>query len=72
VGSGVAICNDCVEVCNQIIAGKYDGQKYTGLRCPACGMDVTLIDDGEPPVMVMHCPSCGHLWKAEEPRTEKR
>ena len=67
-GSGVAICNECVDVCNQVIAGKFDDEpKHPGLRCPHCSKDVALIDDVRPPVMLMRCQSCGYLWKAEEP-----
>ena len=72
VGTTVAICNECVEVCNQIIAGKFDeGPQSTGLLCPSCGKHVALIDDAQPPVIVMRCPSCCYLWKAEEPGTKK-
>ena len=68
VGTTVAICNECVEVCNQIIAGKVDEEpRHTGLQCPSCGRDVVLIDDTQPPLIVTRCPSCGYLWKAEEP-----
>jgi len=45
--------------------------KFTGLRCLSCRKDVAVVEANSPPVIVMRCPACGHLWKAAEPGAEK-
>ena len=52
--SDVAICDECVEVCNDIVADKIDRPSSS-----------VPYEPGEPPELVaFKCPACGHAWKA--------
>ena len=58
-GPTVFICDECVEVCNEIVAGKFDNPSasddYIAIASPWHGPKMTK------------CPTCGHLWPFEEP-----
>jgi len=49
---GVAICNECVETCNDILAD-------TSGR-PSSSDEYEPI--GQPELMSFRCPACGHQW----------
>jgi hypothetical protein len=52
--SDVAICDECVEVCNDIIADKGARPSSSDEHEP----------NNEPPALVpFKCPACGHAWK---------
>jgi ATP-dependent Clp protease ATP-binding subunit ClpX len=57
-GPAVFICDECVEVCNEIVAGKFDqpsaSDDYIAIASPWHGPSMTK------------CPTCGHLWPVEE------
>ena len=61
IGATVAICNECVEVCNEIIAGKFD----SGQPCPSCHEPVSIVEDSTSPVIATRCAACGHRWQVE-------
>ena len=52
--TAVAICNECVEVCNDIVADK--------IGLPSSG-EYEPIDE-PPDLFPFKCPACGHAWKA--------
>ena len=51
--SDVAICDECVEVCNDIVADKKVRQSSS---------DEPI--DEPPDLFPFKCPACGHAWKA--------
>jgi ATP-dependent Clp protease ATP-binding subunit ClpX len=53
--TGVAICDECVEVCNDIIADK--------VGRPSSSHEYEPIDE-PPELFPFKCPKCGHAWKA--------
>jgi ATP-dependent Clp protease ATP-binding subunit ClpX len=56
-GPKVFICDECVEVYNEIVAGKFDNpsrsDKLIAIASPWLGSRMTK------------CPTCGHLWPSE-------
>ena len=50
----VAICNECVEVCNDILADRRERQPPPDEHEPP--------DEG-PELFSFKCPACGHQWK---------
>jgi hypothetical protein len=61
-GPTVFICNECVEVCNDVISGKYDDNAPEGwiaTASPWHGSGMT------------RCATCGHLWPSQEPGTTR-
>lgn len=50
--NGAAICRECVDVCNDIIA---DGPRF---RAQLDGDDTA----GPPEMLSFRCPACGHKW----------
>jgi ATP-dependent protease Clp ATPase subunit len=52
--SDVAICDECVEVCNDIVA------EIGRLSSP----DKNEPLDEPPELFPFKCPACGHAWKA--------
>ena len=55
--SGVAICNECVDVCTDIVADKFD-------RPSASEKD----EPDEPDLFPFTCPACGHHWRVARKR----
>ena len=55
-GPTVFICDECVEVCNDIVSGKYDQ--------PSAADDIAPIAWLR---KMTKCPTCGHLLPAREP-----
>lgn len=58
-GPSVFICNECVEVCQEIISGKYDqpsaSEEIVGIAWPLNTGNMTK------------CRTCGHIWPSLEP-----
>ena len=48
----VAICNECVEVCNDILADSQDRPSASDEHEPL----------GQPELLQFRCPGCGHQW----------
>ena len=63
-GPAVFICDECVEVCNDIVAGKFDipsaSDEHVAISAPLHWPDMTK------------CPTCGHVAPAEEPGRKKQ
>ena len=55
-GPGVFICDECIEVCNHIISGKYDGRPESDDIAPVAWLQ-----------RMTACPTCGHLSPLREP-----
>ena len=57
-GPTVFICDECVEVCKDIVSGKYDNpssyDEHIAIASPLHGPKLT------------RCRTCGHLWPSEE------
>ena len=51
--SSVAICNECVETCNDIMADNFDRPSSSDEQEP----------DDQPDLFPFKCPGCGHQWK---------
>ena len=61
-GPTVFICNECVEVCNDILADDSDSH-----RRPSSSDE--YVPDVEPTdLFPFKCPSCGHQWKVARKR----
>jgi hypothetical protein len=62
-GPTALICDECVEVCNEIIAGKYDrpssSDEYVATAWPLNGPET------------IKCRTCGHMWPSHESDTNK-
>lgn len=38
----------------------------SGVLCPACKKADALVDARTPTALVLRCPACGYLWRAEQ------
>jgi ATP-dependent Clp protease ATP-binding subunit ClpX len=56
--TSVAICNECVDVCNDVIAD-------APVR-PATSDEYEAVE--EPTLFPFICPGCGHRWRVAIPR----
>jgi len=57
---GVFICNECVVVCDDILADRY------GSDHPSAS-DEHEPKDEPPDLFPFKCPACGHAWKVARP-----
>ena len=62
---GVAICNECVEVCNDIVADVSNDVVADSPRAVSPPDDQSL---DESDLFPFKCPACGHQWKIAKPR----
>lgn len=54
--TGVAICDECVDVCNDIVADKYGSDR------PSASDEHEPLDEPSD-LFPFKCPACGHAWK---------
>ena len=59
-GPTVFICDECVEVCNGIVSGKYDQPSGADDIAPIAWL-----------LNMTKCPTCGHLGTYRHPREAK-
>ena len=57
-GPTVFICDECVEVCNDIVSGTYDDRSASDEIIP-----IAWLHGGQ---KMTKCRTCGHLWPSEE------
>jgi hypothetical protein len=63
-GPSVFICNECVDVCNDIVSGRFDEPSSTD--------EPTATAPPWQGPRLMRCPACGHLWRSDEPAIKKQ
>ena len=62
-GPTVFICDECVDICQEIVSGKHDQPS-----APDEIMPIAWLHWGR---QMTKCGTCGRIWPSEEPTTKK-